>query len=185
MLSLACSSLPVSWQGVSLDLQPKITVVSWQVADQVDNNYFTVERSVDGRSFEELGRAAATEATAYTYTDREPLDGTSFYRVRQTDFDGAFTYSPVVKSHRAYSDIRLYPNLAKAGEVVTLELPEELQGGNFTASLLDGNGRQIWQKLMPGEVVQSLETNNLPEGVYLVNLRNEQVNWTGRLVIVR
>jgi hypothetical protein len=184
-LSSACSALPVSWQGIYLDLQPKVTMVSWLVADQVDNDYFTVERSEDGRSFEELGRAAASETANYSFVDREPLAGNSFYRVRQTDFDGSYSFSPVVNSRRAYPEIRLYPSLAKTGELVKVELPEEVQGGNFTASLIDGNGRQIWQKDMPGDAVYTLETKDMPEGLYFVNLRNDRVNWTGRLVIVR
>lgn len=184
-LSLACSTLPVSWQGVYLDLQPKVTVVSWLVADQVDNNYFTVERSVDGRSFEMLGRAAATEATSYTYSDHEPLPGTSFYRVQQTDFDGSYSYSSVVTSQRAYPEIRLYPSLAKAGTEVKFELPEALHDGHVTVSMLDQNGREVWRKLVSGDAVQPLETNDLPEGMYFVNLRSEQVNWTGRFSIVR
>jgi hypothetical protein len=184
-LSLACSALPVSWQDIELELRPKMTLLSWSIADQVDNDYFTIERSEDGRSFHALGRAAATEATTYTYTDREPLAGNSFYRVEQTDFDGRVSYSPVVNSRRAYSGIRLYPNLAKAGERVNLELPEDLQQGDIYLSLLDQSGRTLWHKLTSGDAVESLQTTDLPEGMYLVNLRNGQVNWTGRLVIVR
>ncbi|MFK8161280.1 MAG: T9SS type A sorting domain-containing protein [Lewinella sp.] len=184
-LSLACSALPVSWQDIQLELRDKTTLLSWSVSDQEDNDYFTIERSDDGSNFQELGRAAATEATAYTYTDREPLEGNSFYRVRQTDFDGQFSFSPVVNSHRAYTEIRLYPSPAKAGEIVKLELPEALQNGNVTVSLLDQNGREIWRKRTVGDALQPLETSGLPEGLYLVNLRNERVNWTGRLVVVR
>ncbi len=185
VLSPACSALPVSWQGIQLELRSKTTLLSWSVSGQEDNDYFTVERSADGRAFEELGRAAATEATSYSFTDRDPLAGNSFYRVRQTDFDGQFSFSPVVNSRRAYPEIRLYPTLAKAGEMVNLELPEDLQQGDIHVSLLDQNGRTIWQKLTSGEAVQPLQTIDLPEGLYLVNLRNERVNWTGRLVIVR
>jgi hypothetical protein len=166
-------------------LRSKVTLVTWSVADQVDNDYFTVERSEDGRNFHALGRAAATEATSYSFTDREPLAGNSFYRIQQTDFDGRFSFSPVVKSQRVYPEARLYPSLAKAGETVKLELPEVLQNSNVTVSLLDRNGREIWRKSTPGDAVQSLETADLPAGLYLVNLRNERMNWTGRLVIVR
>jgi hypothetical protein len=160
-------------------------LVTWSIVDQVDNDYFTIERSEDGRDFHVLGRAAATEAITYTYTDRAPLAGNSFYRVRQTDFDGQFSFSPVVNSRRAYPEVRLYPNLAKAGEMVTLELPEALQQGSVDISLFDQNGREIWHKRTSGEAVQPLQTKDLPEGMYLVNLRNDRVNWTGRLVIVR
>jgi len=172
-ISLACSALPVSWQGIQLELRAKTTLLSWSVSDQEDNDYFTIERSDDGSNFLALGR------------DREPLAGNSFYRVRQTDFDGQFSFSPVVNSRRAYAEVRLYPSLARAGEVVKLELPEALQNGHVTVSLLDQNGREIWRKPMAGDAVQSLETTNLPEGLYLVNLRSERMNWTGRLVIVR
>lgn len=184
-LSDACLTLPVSWQNLWLDLQPKVTQVTWLVSEQEDNSYFTVERSRNGSTFSELARVTATEASTYTYTDREPLAGTSFYRVRQTDFDDHYSFSPVASSLRPNPEVRLYPNLVQAGEIVRLELPEVLLDGKVTASLINANGRQLWRKLQPAKAIQTLETINLPAGLYFINLRNEHLNWTGRLLIVR
>ena len=184
--SAACLSLPLRWQDIVLQQQAKSTLLSWSVASQVDNDFFTVERSADGQTFTALARVAATAANDYNFTDATPLFGFSFYRVKQTDLDGRYSYSPTVSSRRAHTEVRLYPSLARAGQPITLELPDAAQERDVTLSVVDQNGRSIWQTSVTttGPVTQ-LETTELPTGVYLINLRSDQLNWTGRLVIVR
>lgn len=184
-ISAACQSLPVRWQDIALRQQAKTTILSWSVAEQVNNDYFTVERSADGQTFTELARVAATSANNYDLTDPDPLSGYSFYRVKQTDYDGRYSYSPTVSSRRAYTELRLYPNLVRSGQTVTLELPDAMSDGKATISFLDQSGRNVRQETRFLSEVLQLETTGLSAGVYLVNLRNEQLNWTGRLVIRR
>jgi hypothetical protein len=73
--------------------------LSWSTASETNNSYFTVERSADGENFEPVsqqkGANNSTTTLYYAATDADPLDGISYYRLRQTDFDGRFTYSIV------------------------------------------------------------------------------------------
>lgn len=183
VLSEACNSLPVSWQDIQLELRPKSTILSWTITAQESNNYFSVERSEDGQSFEELARVTATEELRYAYTDAYPLIGHSLYRVRQTDFDGSHSFSPVVTSQRAYPEPRLYPSLAKAGQPVTLELPRDYERSEITVSLVDQNGRQIRQFVRAGASRHTITTSDLAAGLYFINARNQHINWSGRLLI--
>jgi len=183
--SAACLSLPLRWQDIILAQQAKKNLLSWSVASQVDNDFFTVERSADGQTFNALAHVDATSANDYNFTDAAPLSGYSFYRVKQTDLDGRYSYSPTVSGRRAHTEVRLYPSLARAGQSVTLELPDEVQDGEITLSVVDQSGRSVWQKPLYGTgPVTQLETTELPAGVYHINLRSDQLNWTGRLVIV-
>lgn len=72
---------------------------AWVTASELNNDYFTVERSLDGRSFTEIGiinGAGTTNRThEYGLPDTQPVTGMSYYRLKQTDFNGAYSYSPV------------------------------------------------------------------------------------------
>lgn len=92
-------ALPV--ELISFDAKLKNNNVSlyWATASEVNNDYFTIERSSDGEKFEPLltkrGAGNSTSKREYEANDPEPLQGYSYYRLKQTDFDGKFTYSSV------------------------------------------------------------------------------------------
>ena len=71
----------------------------WATSSEVNNDYFIVERSSDGENFEgilrENGAGNSTNNKYYTAKDDHPLEGYSYYRLKQTDFDGHSSYSEV------------------------------------------------------------------------------------------
>lgn len=73
--------------------------LEWATAAEVNNNFFTIERSVDGEHFEALltkqGAGNSTENLYYSAVDEHPMEGYSYYRLKQTDFDGHYTYSDI------------------------------------------------------------------------------------------
>ncbi|HLG33609.1 MAG TPA: hypothetical protein VI757_01910, partial [Bacteroidia bacterium] len=66
--------------------------VTWATASEINNSHFTVFRSEDGVTFEELGRVtgngSTTQPSNYVFQDDAPASGTSYYRLTQTDFNG-------------------------------------------------------------------------------------------------
>src|SRR6188768_4324725 len=74
--------------------------LDWSTATESDNAGFVVERSTDGASFGTIDLVAAVgnsqQTTYYQSLDRLPPSGTKYYRIRQNDADGGFSYSPVV-----------------------------------------------------------------------------------------
>jgi hypothetical protein len=185
VLSPICLSLPVTWQEVFLDLEPKVTKVIWSVSEQESNDFFSVERSQDGRNYEELARVSATASLSYYFTDRTPLNGYSFYRIRQTDFDGTSSFSPMVSSYRNHPEVRLFPSPANPGEIINLVIPEASRAGLVSLRIVDQNGRDLRRQLMLNETGGTITTHDLPPGLYFVNILNERINWTGKLLIGR
>ena len=108
--------LPVEW----LDFQAKLinqdqeVLCQWQTATEVNNEYFTVERSADGETWEDignvLGAGTITEPQSYQFIDRDPLFGVSYYRIRQTDYNGEFDHSVIRSVERLHSGFSVYPN---------------------------------------------------------------------------
>lgn len=74
--------------------------LNWTTAVEISNDYFDVERSVDGKTFESIGRVDgngnSTVLTHYQFIDAKPLAGVSYYRLHQVDYDKAFENSPIV-----------------------------------------------------------------------------------------
>ncbi len=74
--------------------------LQWVTASELNNDYFTLERSVDGVNFEaihyEPGAGNSNEALSYSYSDYVAENGIYYYRLKQTDYDGTATYSDVI-----------------------------------------------------------------------------------------
>ncbi len=74
--------------------------LAWQTASEIDNHYFMVEKSSDGRHWITAGRVdgrgTSSKPISYSFTDSHPFQGTSYYRLRQTDFDGSANFSKTV-----------------------------------------------------------------------------------------
>lgn len=72
----------------------------WVTTDEVDNKQFVIEKSITGEEFEEIGEVKATgssdEETTYRFMDLDARKGTSYYRIKQIDFDSDFNYSQIV-----------------------------------------------------------------------------------------
>jgi hypothetical protein len=97
--------------------------LSWETASEIDNDYFTIERSQDGIYFEAiekvLGAGNSTQSITYSTVDEDPYSGVSYYRLKQTDFNGAYTYSDIQVVHFSKSnEIVIYPNPVK--DVLTI-----------------------------------------------------------------
>lgn len=95
-----CILLPVELLHFKAEPSGTKVVTTWSTATEQGNDYFTVERSVDNRTFEAVGNVEGIGDTQYTsyyqFEDKVPLKGTSYYRLRQTDIDGSTSYSEVV-----------------------------------------------------------------------------------------
>ncbi len=92
-------ALPIELISFDTKLKNNNVIITWATAAEVNNDYFTIERSVDGETFEPLftqrGAGNSTVTIEYEANDPNPLEGYSYYRLKQTDFDGKFSYSDV------------------------------------------------------------------------------------------
>ncbi|MEZ4988152.1 MAG: LamG-like jellyroll fold domain-containing protein [Saprospiraceae bacterium] len=82
------------------DQSPEQVVLEWQTTSESGNDYFEVQRSVDGQIFKKIGRVNGAGHSQrpknYTFTDFAPIEGVGYYRLKQFDFDGSSQYSNVV-----------------------------------------------------------------------------------------
>ena len=90
---------------------------NWQTASEINNDFFTIERSQNGINWKKIGKInGAGNSSAllkYSFIDQTALSGTSYYRLKQTDFNGNFTYSAIRTvqiNQLEASQIKIYPN---------------------------------------------------------------------------
>lgn len=93
-------ALPVNLLSFGGGQVENTNVVAWQTSEEINSDYFEVQRGSDGTSFETIERVKSAGNTqtsqTYQYTDREPLQGYNYYRLKQTDFDGKSAYSKII-----------------------------------------------------------------------------------------
>lgn len=174
---IGAAILPVEWGPFSATTAVSGVLLQWQTLAESGNDYFAIERSATGASFEEVARlsGAGTINTkqVYEYLDSNPLPGTSYYRIRQVDWDGSYHFSPIQMVERGFqiTDLRLYPN--PVVDLLTIDLAGLADTpSTFVLQTLDGHA--ITTLVIPaGQQRSSWAAGNLPPGVYLVRRQDE------------
>ncbi len=172
-----CAVLPIELQSFSARTEQNTAVLSFATATEINNNYFSIERSQDGARFEAIGKVTgagtSTVKQEYTYTDERPLKGTNFYRLKQVDFDGKFSYSPVVSvTIGKVGGVRLSPQPVLDRLNVALEQPAVEAA---TWQVYDFAGRLLQSGTLEAESTNfEISTTTLAEGTYVLRLVNGQ-----------
>lgn len=180
--------LPVTLTRFGAQVVGANVQVSWETASEQNSAYFIVERSANGQIFETVARVAAAGSTlqrqTYALLDRTPLDGVSYYRLRQVDTDGTEGRSSVVAVQKARSirpTVQLFPNPATRIVTVRLEQPAADQA---VLELLDVRGQLVQQQVLKAATSQEQQVNlkAVPAGIYLLRITTSSGVTTERLV---
>ncbi len=151
--------------------------LNWSTATEINNDFFTIERSQDGIRFEPIltkkGAGNSTTTLTYQATDKAPLEGVSYYRLKQTDFDGQFTYSMIRSvDFNGSSPILIthYPN--PIAETVRFEFTtNSTTAANYI--IYDAIGNMVYRGTTAAQAgVNNVELNlsKLSSGVYIIKM---------------
>ena len=163
--------------------------LTWATAMEMNNSYFTVERSRDGIGFDSLARinTLAPDGNSsikldYSAFDLTPLPGTSYYRLKQTDLDGNTKYSGIVSvNFTQRAPIAVYPN-PSTGTVYVSGLPTD--GATVNVAWYDLGGKLLVQQLAaPQGGMLTLHTH-FDNGDYILKLMAADGSSTTRTVII-
>lgn len=93
-------TLPISLLSFTGEYSGKSVILTWKTASEVNNDFFTIEHSRDGINYEllgtQLGAGNSVKVLTYTLTDDNPFKDLTYYRLKQTDYDGKFEYFPAI-----------------------------------------------------------------------------------------
>jgi hypothetical protein len=184
------ASLPITLIYFRAHLAEAQVELRWATATELNNNYFTVERSLDARSFEEIirlpGAGNSTAMLHYTYTDHQPLKGTSYYRLRQTDYDGQSSFSNTVAVHQHEQDpFYLYPNPFKGSTTFVLNENIKSEGIVFELKVYTMLGETVIAAPLRAQY-NLMSANHLPPGIYHFRIfENSMPIQSGRLIVIQ
>ncbi|MBX3257875.1 MAG: T9SS type A sorting domain-containing protein [Chitinophagaceae bacterium] len=163
------STLPVRWLGISGSITTyKQALISWQVSE-LNVTTYQVEKSTDARQFVTIGRlnSKGDGNNSYSFTEADPFIVNTYYRIKQTDMDGRYTYSPVIRLQTtgAISDvIAVYPVPFTTGFTLTSNKAQK-------ANLINARG-QVLRKIHLGAGANYIHAAELGSGVYYLTTEN-------------
>ncbi|GAB3811438.1 hypothetical protein GCM10028895_01580 [Pontibacter rugosus] len=158
-------------------------ILNWSTASEEENDRFEVERMQEGQPFKAIGKVAgagnSNHLLRYTYHDASAPTGEVYYRLRQVDTDGTFTYSKVVSvslQHAAESSVAyVYPNPTSGSEAIRIFATGFAPGTPVTMRLFDAFGRELFKQEASAASSGNLHTSaqwptSLSKGLYIVQL---------------
>ncbi|GJM29095.1 MAG: hypothetical protein DHS20C17_17300 [Cyclobacteriaceae bacterium] len=159
----------------------------WATGSEENNDFFTIERTADLSEWEIVkevaGAGDSDERIDYLARDEVPFDGVSFYRLKQTDFDGQFSYSSIAKVVFTESDqVVLSPNPSRNSVNITSGKPIDPDYVILYNSL--GQHLAIKSQLTNLKSVK-LDISQLAPGIYQVAIKSGQELVIKRLIVTR
>lgn len=163
--------LPIELLNFTANYNGKNAVdLIWQTATETNNDFFTVERSKDGVQFQNVitldGAGNSTQLNYYSTTDSSPLEATSYYRLKQTDYDGKQSYSNLVSVTIKENLVKnIYPN--PANEKLFIEFRNDMNTA-FDLKIVNSVGQTLY---MENEILEnnlSVNLNSFPKGIYIL-----------------
>lgn len=189
----AATPLPIELAWFRAQVEGDEVIATWKTAQEKNNHYFTVEKTSDFETFYDVGRidgrGTSAEEASYSLVDDSPFIGRSYYRLRQTDFDGVFTVSNPVKieyTGPSFPFLKAYPN-PFSGQKFTLEVKGVKDLHSVPVNLYNQQGQKIMELLIdedgPGVFRKEiLFPENLPAGLYFLKA-GKTLQLTAKVVV--
>ncbi|RZK13788.1 MAG: T9SS type A sorting domain-containing protein, partial [Flavobacterium sp.] len=174
--------LPIELVNFSHKKTNSDVVLNWSTSAEVNNKEFRLSRSIDGKDFTVIGAVNGTGNSSslqnYSFTDKKPLIGQSYYKLTQVDLDNVIKLEKIIPvSFYINSDeVVIYPN--PATDVVSIKS----NSSRYTkATLLDVSGKILGTYTLLTDVTD-IDVAKLPKGVYLLNLSSNSENTVRKIV---
>ncbi len=178
--NLTTTPLPIELVSFKASYESPVVATTWETASELNNDYFTLERSASGTQFEAIakiqGAGTSSETHRYEYIDSTPFPKETYYRLKQTDYDSTISYSKIIRVETAQGKERkmsVYPNPTNGNELnLTLD-----RATPFQLSQLEILSQQ--NVLLVSHTVETGSTSNfsfqlsrqLAPGLYIVRVK--------------
>ncbi len=175
-------ALPITLSTFEAESKTDHVAVNWTTLSEQDNDFFEVQRSVDGLNYEMVEVVESygdhNSLIDYQVMDRDPEIGISYYRLKQTDLDGKSTYSDAISVEHweiVPLQVSVYPNPVSSNEALQIDLEYADVGSDMNITLVDMMGKEIYsQSLANGKECchRKLTLDDLVAGLYYLKVSN-------------
>jgi hypothetical protein len=153
-ISSLAAPLPVEWLSINAYRADSHVQIEWATASEKDCDYYTVFRSGASGVFEPIGTVKAagnsSDELQYFFKDLNPVSGSAYYKIKQTDFNGDFSWSDMVFVNDKISLTEMQAWINESSDVLMVRLPEA--GGVLT--VMDALGRTLLTKAVMESLVE-------------------------------
>ena len=152
--------------------------ISWKTPTESNNDYFTVERASDIEHFEQLttvpGKGTSQTVSSYSVIDPNPIHGVSYYRVKQTDYDGTVSHSNIQRityDGPAFAFLNVYPSPGN-GKSMKLIIKGLKDQKSVNLQIYNSQGAMVRNQLLavksPGYIEEEIVFSEaLAPGIYI------------------
>lgn len=163
--------LPIELISFNANLNGEVVEILWATASETNNEFYTLERSDDGVNWDIIGEVDgagnSSERLDYNFTDFDPTPGLSYYRLKQTDYDGKLEYfAPVVVLYEPDNLFKVFPN--PTVDVIQLTTSSDLKNARILIKDLGGKLKISNVAYSPHQA--SVDLTALPTGVYILEI---------------
>ena len=170
MTTVVAETFPLKLLTFTAKKEGKANLLQWTSANEINVDRFEIERSYNGRDFSMIGKVKAGLSN-YSFTDKNPLQVTNYYRLKMIDRDGQFTYSPIrmINNSGTFS-LSIYPNPAK--DHLQLQIDNDKKS-TLQIQILSAVGKVLLSNTTTtaeGSILRIINISTLPKGSYLLKV---------------
>lgn len=171
-------ALPVEFISFNALKKNSKSILNFSTASETNNDYFTIERSKDGRNYDAIGEIKgagnSNAEITYEFTDEKPHAGINYYRIKQTDYDGKYSYSDIKSvRHTSLGNLSITPRTTEGRLQVTTDMED------YTIDVYNVAGQQV-KSFRSLSFDQLISIDDLTAGLYYV-----KVNFDGQVEIIK
>jgi hypothetical protein len=184
---------PVDLLSFNGEVSGEVIELKWRTTWEVNNDFFTIEKSTNGLNYFELetvkGNGSTEILSDYSYIDPLPYEGFNYYRLSQTDFNGTYeVFKPIMVNYeKEAAMVKIYPNPVQNEYVNLIVNPDLLKGENNNTYILirSINGELVYQQSIPTTAVgKKISLNKRFEsGMYILELHTPYGASVEKLVV--
>lgn len=183
--------LPIELTSFNAQCNGDKVNIYWTTASESNNDYFEVERSTDAISFTPVTRVNSQNSNSntpitYSTIDNNPIIGRTYYRLKQVDINGRYSYSSIIvincitsSTSTSYS-VSIYPNPSSDNIIVTAD--GLIKNRIVDLEIVGLNGKKLYsQKIFLFEN-QSIKISDYPDGTYFLTIKIENQSITKKFI---
>ncbi|WP_207532265.1 T9SS type A sorting domain-containing protein [Desertivirga arenae] len=183
LMFIPATTLPIKLTTFTGKAVPGGVILQWATSSELNSKYYEIQQSANGKEFYTVGKieAAGNSSTTrnYTTTDKSPIAGVNYYRLKSIDIDGLYTYSNVISADFSLISpvaLNIYPN--PSSEVFKIETVESK--ADLRLRLFDLNGKEIIQA-----AGRELVASSIDKGMYILEVRTAEDTLIGNYKVLK
>lgn len=188
------SIIPVELTSFSADVDDDVVILNWSTSTETNNYGFQVERSNDRAAFYQIafvpGYGTTTEVQTYSYRDTAFTSKENYYRLKQLDLNGSYTYSDIIKvdlnQPAKFVLKQNFPNPFNSGTKIKFAIPKD---SFVTLSIFNAVGELIStlvsKQMRAGFYEYEYDGSNIPSGVYFYKIKAGDYTDTKKMIYLK